>query len=101
MNVQIKRGILDYLVLAILKDEDYYGYILLNEVSKYINVSDFALYPILRRLEKDHCLSSYSRNYNGRIRKYYSITPLGLEKLKEAKSDWEIIKNVFLKINGI
>ncbi len=40
MNIQIKRGILDYLVLAILKDKDYYGYILIDEVSKYINVSD-------------------------------------------------------------
>lgn len=87
MNIQIKRGILDYLVLAILKDKDYYGYILIDEVSKYINVSDFALYPILRRLEKDHYLSTYTRQANGRIRRYYSITQLGQEKLKEAKKD--------------
>lgn len=98
MDVQLKRGILDYLVLAILKDEDYYGYILLDEVTKYINVSDFALYPILRRLEKELYLNTYTKQEQGRIRKYYSITESGIEKLKSAKDDWEIIKKIYKKI---
>lgn len=100
MDAQLKRGILDYLVLAILKEDDYYGYILMNEVTKWIDVSDFALYPILRRLESEGYLDTYSKQENGRLRKYYRINTKGLEKLSEAKDDWITIKNIYSKILG-
>lgn len=100
MDAQLKRGILDYLVLAILKDNDYYGYILMNEVTKWIDVSDFALYPILRRLESEGYLDTYSKEENGRLRKYYRINDQGLDKLAKAQEDWLIIKNTYSKILG-
>ncbi len=100
MDIQIKRGVIELLVLALLKDHDYYGYSLMNDVLEYLEVSDFALYPILKRLETENNVSTYSLEANGRLRKYYKITPKGLEKLKNAKEDWKSLKKIYSKILG-
>lgn len=83
MDPQMKKGILDALVLSVLKDEDTYGYQLSEKVSRIIEVAETALYPVLRRLETQGLLNTYSVEHNGRLRKYYRITPEGLEKLDE------------------
>lgn len=83
MDPQMKKGILDALVLTILKDEDTYGYQLSEKVSQIIEVAETALYPVLRRLETQGLLHTYSVEHSGRLRKYYSITTTGLEKLHD------------------
>ncbi len=83
MDPQMKKGVLDALVLAILKDGDTYGYQLSERVSGLMTVAETALYPVLRRLEAQDMLSTYSEEHNGRLRKYYSITKKGREKLRE------------------
>ena len=100
MDIQIKRGIIELLVLALLKDNDYYGYSLMKDVLEFLEVSDFALYPILKRLETENDVSTYSMEANGRLRKYYRITSKGLEKLRNAKEDWESLKKIYSKILG-
>lgn len=81
MDVQMKRGILDGLVLATLKRSDTYGYELTENMTKRLDIAEMTLYPVLRRLEAQGFLTTYSREYNGRLRKYYQITPIGLERL--------------------
>lgn len=100
MDLQLKKGLLELLVLSILRSGDFYGYILMNEVSKFVDVSDTALYPILKRLESDGELITYSLEHNGRLRKYYQITQKGIIRLKNSKEDWIIIKKMFHKILG-
>lgn len=100
MDAQIKRGIIELLVISLLVKKDYYGYILMEDVSKFLDVSDSALYPILRRLETDGCLTTYSLECNGRLRKYYKITDKGIQKLSIAKKDWEVLKKIYSQILG-
>jgi DNA-binding PadR family transcriptional regulator len=50
------------------------------------NMSPGTLYPLLHSMEKDGLLNSEERNVNGKIRKYYKITPLGDEVLNQLKS---------------
>ncbi len=51
MDTQLKKGLLEICVLAVLKKEDSYGYKIVKDISPYIEISESTLYPILRRLE--------------------------------------------------
>ena len=81
MDVQMKRGVLDGQVLSTLKRGDTYGYELTEQISKTIDISEMTLYPVLRRLEAQGFLSTYTMEFNGRLRKYYALTPAGTTKL--------------------
>ena len=92
MDVQIKKGLLEACVLAVLKQEDSYGYKIVQDISRFIDISESTLYPILKRLESSDCLKTYTKEYNGRLRKYYQISPNGISKLFEFKKEWMDIK---------
>lgn len=100
MDVQVKRGIIEVLVLANLKKEDSYGYQLIKNVSNYMQVSESTLYPILKRLEEGDFLVTYSKEYNGRLRRYYSITQNGKDKILDFINEWEEVEKVLKYIKG-
>jgi len=83
MKTQIKKGLLDVCVLASLIEEDGYGYKLLQDTQDVVQISESTLYPILRRLKTAQCLSSYSLEHQGRLRKYYKITPKGHQQVED------------------
>ena len=95
MDAQIKRGLLDVCVLAAIRSEDSYGYKILKDMSEYVEISESTLYPILRRLEAAKLLSVYSAEYNGRLRKYYRITPAGVERLRAFRDEWREIVSIY------
>lgn len=84
MDVQIKKGLLEVCVLKALTGGESYGYKIIKDVSAYIEISESTLYPILKRLEADGHLVCATAEYNGRLRKYYSITPSGRERIADA-----------------
>ena len=100
MDVQLKKGLLDFCVLAALKDEDSYGYQIIKDVSNCIEISESTLYPILRRLEVANYLKVYSVEHNGRLRKYYHITDLGKKHLQEFIDSWPQILKIYEFIGG-
>lgn len=91
--IQINSGLLDAIVLQVTSKEAVYGYKITQEVLKTINVSESALYPVLRRLEKSGKLTSFNKEYMGRNRKYYEITKEGLVLLEEYKEAWKKYRN--------
>ena len=95
MDIQMKRGLLDICVLSSIKSKDSYGYKIVKDIKPYISISDSTLYPILRRLEAAEMLTVYNVEHNGRLRKYYSITEKGLERLREFKDEWQEIMSVY------
>ncbi len=95
MDTQLKRGLLEVCVLKILTRGDSYGYQIVKDVSEVIEISESTLYPILKRLESSNCLTVYSIEHNGRLRKYFKITDEGLKKINEFILDWEQVMNVF------
>lgn len=95
MDIQLKRGLLDICVLSAIKNEDSYGYSIIKKIKPYVEISESTLYPILRRLESVQMLTVKSVEHNGRLRKYYSITPLGTERIEEFKSEWQEIMSVY------
>ena len=95
MDIQLKRGLLDICVLAAIKSQPSYGYQIIKDITPYVTISESTLYPILRRLEAGELLSVQSAEHNGRLRKYYSITPLGLERIKAFQKEWEEIISIY------
>jgi PadR family transcriptional regulator, regulatory protein PadR len=100
MDVQLKKGIIEACVLASLKRSDTYGYELLKRVTPILEVSESTLYPILRRLEKSGSLTTYSIEYEGRLRKYYKITKEGVNKLEVFIDEWQDVVKVYDFIIG-
>lgn len=94
MDIQIKKGLLDVCVLAVVNRRDSYGYQIIKDISTCVEISESTLYPILKRLEAGHCLSTYSMEHNGRLRKYYRITPLGKQRLSDFFSEWKELEQI-------
>ena len=95
MDAQLKRGILDVCVLAAIKDEDSYGYQIIKDLKPYIALSESTLYTILKRLETLDMLNVKTAEHNGRLRKYYHITELGLKRIDEFKMEWKEIMLIY------
>ena len=54
MNPQFKKGVLELIVLKSVRDRDMYGYELVTEVSKVIDVNEGTIYPLLKRSTNEH-----------------------------------------------
>ncbi len=100
MDIQLKRGSLDVCVLASLLNEDSYGYKIIQSLDGVLEISESTLYPILRRLESVGCLTSYSVEHNGRLRKFYSITETGRDKIKDYLLDFKELMQIYEYIAG-
>ena len=85
--------LLDGCVLAVLSRGDAYGYILTQQMKARLDISESALYPVLRRLQRDGLLSVYDRPYQGRNRRYYAITPVGRTQLDNRRRDWAALRD--------
>ena len=103
MNTQFKKGIVEMCILGIIKQKDMYGFEVIDTISKEIDVNENTVYPILRRLTGQGMFETYEKTTNvGAPRKYYKITPYGLEKYQEYENEWKtFLEGVFKLLGGI
>lgn len=95
MDPQMKRGLTDACVLALLSREDSYGYKLVRDAAELMPLSESTLYPVLRRLEEAGALSVYSQEHGGRLRRYYRITDKGRQQMADYAREWEQLGKVY------
>ena len=104
MNVQFKKGVLEMVVLAAVKQRDMYGYELVADVSRVLDVNEGTIYPLLKRLTNEKYFETYLRESSeGPPRKYYHLTVLGEQYMQELISEWQTMqKSVcgFLREHG-
>lgn len=104
MNVQLKKGILELIVLVAVREKDMYGYELVAEVSKVVDVNEGTIYPLLKRLTNEKYFETYLReSTEGPPRKYYHLTALGILYMEELRGEWTELQdgvNSFLKEHG-
>ena len=94
MNIQFKKGALELCVLAIVHEQDCYGYELTEKISRHIGISEGSIYTLLRRLTKEEYFTTYLvESSEGPSRKYYKLTERGKLYLDEMKSQWEEFSN--------
>ncbi len=95
MAFPVSASLLDAIVLAIVAREGTYGYKITQDVRQVMEVSDSTLYPVLRRLQRDGLLAAYDEAVDGRMRRYYRITPSGEVRLAQYRIEWaEYRKNI-------
>lgn len=95
MDAQLKRGFLDVCVLASINRQDSYGYQIVKDVPPSLHLTESTLYPLLKRLEAAGLLTVYAVEHNGRLRKYYRITPAGVTYLDEFLKEWDDVLDVY------
>ena len=95
MDAQLKRGFLDVCVLASINRQDSYGYQIVKDVPSSLHLTESTLNPLLKRLESAGLLTVYAIEHNGRLRKYYRITPAGVTYLDEFLKDWDDVLDVY------
>ena len=89
MNAQFKKGVLELIVLLVISKEDKYGYQLVSEVGKIVDVNEGTIYPLLKRLTNDkYCETYLEQSAEGPARKYYKITIAGRVYLDILKREW-------------
>lgn len=95
MDPQLKRGFLEVCVLASISQRDSYGYQIVKDMPVSLQITESTLYPLLKRLEAAGALTTYSVEHNGRMRKYYRITPVGSARIDEFLAEWSDIESLY------
>ena len=89
MNTQFKKGVLELIVLLCVEVKDRYGYELIVEVSKIVDINDGTIYPLLKRLTNEKYFETYLvESKEGPSRKYYRMTEFGKKRLRDLKENW-------------
>jgi PadR family transcriptional regulator PadR len=89
MNVQLKKGVLELCVLAILDKRNCYGYELVNKISQNIAIAEGTIYPLLKRLKDEGYMTTYlEESQEGPPRKYYALTELGKRTKQRLEEEW-------------
>lgn len=98
MDTQLKKGILEMCILFQLRSQDMYGYEIMKLIKDvFPDVYDGSIYTILRRLNSDGYTETYIKDVpsGGPGRKYYRITPSGLEYSDAMNNQWHtLVKRV-------
>ena len=95
MDAQLKRGTIEVCVLAALIDGPSYGYKIVKDLENIMGLSESTLYPVLKRLEANHLVTTRSEECNGRLRKFYTITGEGYQKILDYLDDFKELMKVY------
>jgi PadR family transcriptional regulator, regulatory protein PadR len=91
---QLRKGLLEYCVLLVLRRGESYGYEIVQALQRIedLSVSESTVYPILGRLRAEGCLKSRDKPSDaGPPRRYFSLTPRGKVRLAEMNAYWPML----------
>ena len=101
VQVQLKKGVLELCVLALLSKGDGYAYDIASRLAKGVDMGEGTIYPLMRRMQNDGLVSTYlQESGSGPPRKYYKITKSGALALKTQVAEWLIFEAAVRKILG-
>ncbi|HUU46778.1 MAG TPA: PadR family transcriptional regulator [Acidobacteriota bacterium] len=89
---QVRKGMLDFIVLLCLEKREYYGYELARatKTTAELDISEGTIYPLLNRLKSEGLIASrWVEMEAGIPRKYYKLTAKGRGLLPEMKASWQ------------
>lgn len=88
---QLRRGAIEYCVLALLRDEDRYGFELTRALTEAggLVTSEGTVYPLLARLRQEGLVeTSWQESSKGPPRRYYRLTEEGHGALAAFTEEW-------------
>ena len=92
---QMRKGLLEFCVLAQLEGEPRYGYELVQELARVDGMltTEGTIYPLLLRLHRDGLVQTERRDSSdGPPRKYYRLTPAGRRALGAFQDEWRLLR---------
>jgi PadR family transcriptional regulator PadR len=98
--IQIKKGALEFCVLAVIAREERYGYEIVKILNEHgLTTPEGTIYPLLARLKKEGLVTAtWRETAQGNPRKYYRVTGKGKTALDEFKRSWseftETVNNI-------
>lgn len=103
MLPQLRRGTLEYCVLALLRQEPRYGFDLVRELAAAdgLLTSEGTIYPLLSRLRRDGLVSTtWQESDAGPPRRYYALTADGSTALTRFVIDWQRFRDSVDRLLG-
>ena len=89
VQVQLKKGVLELCVLALLSKRDSYAYEIASQLAEGIGMGEGTIYPLMRRMQSDGLVDTYLvESSSGPPRKYYRLTAAGKTNFVDQKTDW-------------
>jgi PadR family transcriptional regulator PadR len=101
VQVQLKKGVLELCVLALLSRADAYGYEIASRLAKGIEMGEGTVYPLMRRMQADGLVETYLvESPAGPSRKYYRLTGAGRAGLAAQTAEWTTFSSAVNAILG-
>ena len=101
VQVQLKKGVLELCVLALLSRGDAYGYEIASRLADGIEMGEGTVYPLMRRMQADGLVATYLvESSSGPSRKYYRLTEVGRARLGAQKAEWAAFSGAVNAILG-
>jgi PadR family transcriptional regulator PadR len=91
-QTQLRKGLLDFVILNLLRHSHYHGYDMVQTLKKSqgLKIREGNIYAILARLQTDGLVVSYPEaSQDGPPRKYFKLTKLGQKKLADMNAHWD------------
>jgi|ERR1700712_1065756 PadR family transcriptional regulator PadR len=101
LQIQLKKGVLEMCVLALLSKGDNYAYDIASRMAEAVGMGEGTIYPLMRRMQNDGLVTTYlQESGSGPSRKYYKLTKSGATVLKTQISEWLTFEAAVRKILG-
>ena len=100
---QLRKGLLEYLLLNILNQKESYGYEIIQQLNTFegMDVTESTVYPILARLNKEGLAQvRKSSSPDGPPRRYYSLTARGKARVAQMNQYWDLMNQTILQIRS-
>lgn len=100
LGTQLKKGILEICILAIIADVPIYGYDIIEKLQEVgLDITEGTLYPLLSRLRQEGLVTSTIQESTiGPSRRYYSLSPKGAELLSEGAVEFKLFTETVHKL---
>lgn len=101
VHIQLKKGVLDLCVLAILARQDSYAYDIASHLAEAIGMGEGTIYPLMRRMQADGLVKTYLvESTSGPPRKYYKLTAAGRATFASQRAEWDVFVAAVRNILG-
>ncbi len=100
----LSSGNTSMLLLQLLSEKDMYGYEMIETLEKrsesVFSLKAGTMYPLLHTMESQQLLESYEKEFQGKVRRYYSITREGRRTLAKKKEAWNTYSRAMEQVIG-
>lgn len=100
---QLRRGVVQHCVLALLEVEPRYSYDLVTALGDHapLVTSEGTIYPLLSRLRRDGLVTTFLQDSDaGPPRRYYELTLAGRQRLAAFRTDWVAFRHATNAVLG-